>query len=366
MQRSIDPSRRLATYANDERMENALVAPATLKDVARMASVSPRTVSNVVNGHDQVSEAMRAKVQRAIDDLGYRPNVTARNLRKGRTGILSFVLPEIDVPYFAELARAMIEAAARRGYRIMLEQTDGELGRERELLAGSSATMLFDGVIFSPVEMADRELRTLGHSRPLLLLGEHTVGSTCDHVAIDNVQAARDATEHLISLGRNRIAAIGRQEHDTARLRTAGYASALRHGGFDIDEGLIIPTSRFHREDGAAAMRQLLTTDTAPDAVFCYSDLLALGAMRVALESGLRIPQDIAFVGVDDIEDGRYSTPTLTTIAPDKVFIATQAVDRIIDRIEDPGVATADVVALHRLEVRESTVGIQNLRVAVS
>lgn len=329
----------------------------TLKDVARRAGVSPRTVSNVVNGHQQVSTAMRSRVQKAIDDLGYRPNVTARNLRSGRTGILSFVLPEIDVPYFAELARVMIDAAAARGYRIMLEQTDGDPARERELLSGTGASMLFDGVIFSPVELANGELRALRRDRPMVLLGEHTAGSHCDHVAIDNVRAAQEATDHLISLGRERIAAIGRQEHDTSRLRTAGYMAALRRAGMTVDDALIAAAPRFHRADGAAAMARLLAGPTPPDAVFCYSDLLALGAIRAVRDAGLRVPHDVAIVGVDDIEDGRYSSPTLTTIAPDKQFIATTSVGRVIDRIEDEALPTTEIVAPHQLVVRESTSG---------
>src|SRR3954447_17767893 len=125
--------------------------PATLRDVADRARVSVRTVSNVVSGYEHVSAKMRERVQQAIDELGYRPNPVARTLRTGRTGVLALVVPEIDVPYFAELAREVITAAADVGYRVMIDQTGRDHGRERELLTGGDRGMLFAGVLFSPL-----------------------------------------------------------------------------------------------------------------------------------------------------------------------------------------------------------------------
>lgn len=331
--------------------------PATLRDVARRAGVSVRSVSNVVNGHHQVSTEMRTRVQRAIDELDYRPNVLARNLRQGKTGIISLVLPELDVPYFAELARLVIDVASERGYRVLVEQTGGEIERERELLVQGSATAVFDGVIFSPVELGHTELRTLRDDRPLVLLGERQGGGNHDHLAIDNVSAAMDATTHLIDIGRRRIAAIGDQEHDTARLRTVGYRTAHRRAGLSVDDSLIVPTHRFHRVDGAAAVRSLLALAEPPDAVFCYADPMALGAIRAIRDAGLQVPDDIAVVGIDDIDDGAFAVPSLTTIAPDKRFIATRAVERLVARIADPELAAEEIIAPHRLVVRESTGG---------
>lgn len=335
--------------------------PATLRDVAEHAGVSVRTVSNVVAGYEHVSTAMRERVQRAIQDLDYRPNPVARTLRTGRTGVLALVVPEIDVPYFADLARQVIEAAAAQGYRVMLEQTGHDHARERAVLTGDERTMLFDGVLFTPlVTPAELAEMTPGPGLPLVLLGEYTFDGRFDHVAIDNVRAAHDATAHLASLGRRRIAAIGSQpaeEYATPRQRTLGYEHALLEADLPVDPALRRPAPRYRRSEGYRAALDLLEQPTPPDAIFCFSDLLAMGAMRAAVDAGLRVPDDVAIVGIDDIEEGRYSSPSLTSVSLDTPFIAAAAVDRIVTRISEPETPPIEVVAPHQLIVRESTAG---------
>ncbi|ADB31456.1 transcriptional regulator, LacI family [Kribbella flavida DSM 17836] len=331
---------------------------ATLRDVAERAGVSIRTVSNVVNGYAAVSGAMRARVEVALAELDYRPNLVARNLKQGRTGLIALAVPELDVPYFAELARAVITSARQRGFAVMIEQTDGEPDRELELLDRGSRTALFDGLLFSPIAVTAEQLRDRSNQVPLVLLGEHLAAPSYHHVAIDNVAAAREATEHLIALGRRRIAAIGDQPYDTgetAQLRTAGYRQALRRAGLEYDERLVVPTERFHRRLGAQAMTQLLALPEPPDAVFCYNDLLALGAIHALHRAGVRIPEDVAVVGFDDIEEGQFSTPTLSTIAPDKIRIAELAVDRLLDAIAGRPAGLCSTTAPYRLTRREST-----------
>lgn len=336
---------------------------ATLRDVALRAGVAIRTVSNVVNGYAPVAEHTRARVQAAIDEFDYQPNLLARSLKQGRSHIIALVVPELDVAYFAELARMVIAEAAARGYTVIIEQTDGDGQQERELLMQNPRVLPFDGVILSPVAISHADLANRASAVPLVLIGERVYDGTLDHVSIDNITAAREATDHLLALGRRRIAAIGDQPYDTgetAQLRTLGYRQAHANAGLAVDESLVIRTARFHRGEGASAMEQLLAQPEPPDAVFCYSDLLALGALRVALSRGVRVPEDIAIVGFDDIEDGRYSTPTLTTVAPDKAEIAGRAVERVIARIESADTRDPqEIRASHRLVVRETTVGAQ-------
>lgn len=328
----------------------------SLREVAAYAGVSVRTVSNVANGYIHVAPATRARVQAAIDELGYRPNTTARQLRRGTTETVSLVVPEISSPYFAELASHMVRLAEERGWSLHIDQTDGDPERERRLVAGPSGRAV-DGVICSPWAVGPDELASLSVG-PLVLLGER--GGALDHVAIDNVAAATTATAHLIGLGRRHLAAIGTQPHlenETARLRLEGFRTALGAAGRSAPESLVQPVTRLHRPDGAAAMARLLDGPEPVDAVFCFTDELALGAVRTLADRGLRVPQDVAVVGFDDIEDGRYSTPRLTTIAPDKVEIARLALDRLARRIAEPEAAATDLVAGHRLVVRESTAG---------
>ncbi|MEV5147157.1 LacI family DNA-binding transcriptional regulator [Streptomyces sp. NPDC052727] len=337
---------------------------ASLKDVAALAGVSVKTVSNVVNGYTYVAPPTREKVERALAELDYRPNLSARNLRQGRTGVIALALPELDAPYFAELTRFVIDAAAERGWTVIIEQTDGRPERERQVLEGIRAQRI-DGLIFSPIAVGREELADRDAGTALVLLGERVIDGPTHHVAIDNQRAAREVTEHLLSLGHTRIAAIGRQTNpsaDTARLRLAGYKEALRAAGLPYDEALTPPTDSYHRSDGAEAMARLLALDEPPQAVFCFNDLLALGAQRTALARGLRVPRDVAVAGFDDIEDGRYSTPTLTTVSPDKEQIARVAVEMLQQQIHGaPRGATRpgprEVTAGHRLLVRESTAG---------
>ncbi|PZF83887.1 LacI family DNA-binding transcriptional regulator [Jiangella anatolica] len=331
----------------------------TVKDVARLAKVSPRTVSNVVNDYTHVSADVRRRVLAAIDELGYRPNLVARNLRTGRTGLLALIVPEIDVPYFSELARAVIDVASAHGYRVMIDQTGHDHERERQLLTGSDRTMLFDGILFSPLVTQD-EIDGIDAATvlPMILLGEHTFTGRFDHIAIDNERAAHEATTHLVATGRRRIAAVGvqpRETYRTPRQRTAGYLRALADAGLQPDDDLVVPAAQYHRRNGYDAARRLLTLDTPPDAIFCYSDLLAMGAMRAVQDAGRRIPDDVAIVGIDDIEEGRYAIPSLSTVALDKDVIATKALEQLVRRIEEPDRPATQIVVPHTLIERDST-----------
>ena len=332
---------------------------ATLRDVALLAGVSPRTVSNVVNGYANVTPGTRAKVEKAIQELDYRPNLLARNLANGRSGQLAVVLPYLDTPYFSELLQAIIPRARERGFNVVIDQTDGDPLHEAELIRRRPRGFAYDGMIFSPLGLAQGDLAMRDPDLPLVVLGERESDGHFDHVGIDDVAASREAVSHLIELGHKRIAAIGDQPYRTgeaAQRRTRGYRLAHQEAGLDVDESLVIPTPRFNRKDGAEAMSALLDRDEPPTAVFAYSDLVALGAVRTVLQRGLRVPDDVAIIGYDDIEDGRYSTPTISTIAPDKASIAAAAVERLTARIESgqpmPG---RDVRAPYTLIAREST-----------
>ncbi|MFC0007238.1 LacI family DNA-binding transcriptional regulator [Micromonospora siamensis] len=328
-----------------------------LKDVAERAGVSVKTVSNVVNGYLHVKPDTRARVEEAIAELNYRPNLSARNLRKGRTGVIALAVPELDIPYFAELARHVVAAAADHGWTVLIDQTGGRREQERVAAAGIGDHMI-DGLIFSPLALTADDLAGLD-GLPTVLLGERVDHGPADHVAIDNVTAAREMTAHLIGLGRRRIAAIGAQrtpEGASARLRLAGYTTALAEAGIDYDERLVAPASVWHRADGAAAMRQLLASGVRPDAVFCFNDTLALGALRALHEAGLKVPDDVAVAGFDDIEDGRFSVPTLTTVSPDKEQIARLAVELLAGRLAtDREAPPRELTAPHHLTPREST-----------
>ncbi|WP_157245004.1 LacI family DNA-binding transcriptional regulator [Nonomuraea typhae] len=328
-----------------------------LKDVAEHAGVSIKTVSNVVNGYPHVRPDTRARVEAAIAELRYQPNLSARNLRSGRSGVIALAVPDLSIPYFSELATKVIEVADLRGWTVLIDQTQGERDKEQLVMSGIRA-QLIDGLLFSPLALTPEDVRARTDQTPMVLLGERVGGGTLDHIAVDNVAAAHLATTHLIGLGRRRIAAIGAQRAAraaTAEQRLRGFRQALSDAG--MSEHAVAGVSDYHRADGAEAMARLLT-HTPPDAVFCFNDTLALGALRTLLSRGVRVPQDVALIGFDDIEDGRFSTPTLTTIAPDKTHIAEAAVGLLAARLAATGPEPPqDLCAPHRLIVRESTAG---------
>ena len=331
-----------------------------MKEVATRAGVSVKTVSNVVNGYVHVSPTTRERVQRAIDEMGYRPNLSARSLRSGRTGIIAVALPRLDEPYFAELAAAVIAVADQRGCTVLVEQTDGL--RERELLAVAGIRPdLIDGLILSPLALGAVDLLApAGATTPLVLLGERISDTSFDHVAIDNVAAARTATEHLLALGRTRIAAIGTMSSvaaQTARLRLTGFLAALEDAGRAVRDEHVQEVEAFQRIDGARAMERLLDLSSPPDAVYCFNDLLALGALHTLHRRGVRVPEDVALIGTDDIAEARFSTPRLSTVAQDQVEIATHAVDALLHRLgEGADEPPREVTVGFELRARESTV----------
>ncbi|ROQ60191.1 LacI family transcriptional regulator [Streptomyces sp. 840.1] len=330
-----------------------------LKDVAALAGVSTRTVSNVVSGSGAVANETRARVQAALDELGYRPNVAARNLRAGRTGLIGLVIPELHSPYFGELAGLIVEAAQQRSWTVVIDQTFGDREAERRLLEGAG-DRLVDGLIISPWSLGPEELTGRSREVPVVLLGEQEAHGVADRVAVDSVLAADEATTHLLRSGRRRIAAIGVQPHlrnETARQRLAGYRQALHRAGLKPDPTLERPVTTLHRKDGAEAMTALLKAGQRPDGVFAFSDELALGALHAAVTRGVRVPQDIAVVGFDGIEDGRYANPPLTTVVPDKRQIAERALQCLADRIYSPAstVPPLDIVISHQLDRRASS-----------
>jgi DNA-binding LacI/PurR family transcriptional regulator len=339
--------------------------PVTLKDVALRAGVSVRTVSNVVNDYPYVTPEMRERVKAAIEELHYQPNLSARYLRRGRSGILAYAIPDLSNAYFSDIGSAVVAAAATHSYTVLVDQTLARRASERDVIQGLTPHLI-DGVILSPLALEPEDLQPTKGTIPIVLLGDRIYDVPYDHVTYDNIATAYMATQHLISLGRRRIAAIGVQELDsrateTANLRLRGYTEAMTANGLLVDPSLIIRgIPCYSRSNGARSMRQLLALDAPPDAVFCFNDLLALGVIRAIHDAGYRVPEDIAVVGFDDLEDGRYSIPSLTTISPDKEKIGDLAVAFLLGRINGTRTGSPERVEVPcRLIIRESTLGRQ-------
>ena len=331
---------------------------ARLRDVAERAGVSVKTASNVLNHHPHVKDSTRQRVEAAMAELHYRPNLSARSLKHGRAGFLALAVPVMDSPYFAELAARITEEAAALGFIVLLDVTGGDADAERVVLEGMRSHVI-DGVIFSPLALSADEISQRADSLPMVLLGERPVPTGFDHIAVDSVAAARAATEHLVASGRRRIAAVGRESiKGTASARLRGYRQALKAAGLPYDTDLVIGVPHFERADGHAAMRQLLSLPEPPDAVFCFNDHMAIGALRACVEAGVSVPDEIAIVGFDDIAETRYCNPTITTISPDLTGLARAALQLLTRRIDGDTGPAEEVEVAWTLEARETTLGV--------
>ena len=337
-------------------LDGTNMARVRLIDVAELAGVSMKTVSNVVHSYPHVAPALREKVQAAIDQLGYRPNLTARRLATGKTGMIALAIPEIDHPYFSELSRQMAEEATRRGYRVIIEQTLSDPDLERAVLSDREAGLV-DGVIFHPVRMGTLDIAKLDAGTPLVLLGEAAMPVMTDHVMIDNVSAALDATRHLLASGCRRIAFLGVIAADitgSTSQRLLGYQQGLLEAGIRLDPELVFTALEFTAEAGLRSVTDAIERGVRFDGVVCRDDRFAIGALKALHDSGRSVPEDVAVVGWDNTFLAAYTSPTLTSVAPKKTALVAAAFDLLEERIGGYRGVGRHVIVGHSLEVRES------------
>lgn len=336
-------------------MNNEHRSPVTISDVARAAGVSTASVSSVINGRARVSATTKERILAAINELGYQINPTARMLRAGRTDAIGLVVPELNQPYFGQLATHLADQLGPMGKHLVVQRSGGS--REQELAAASFARLrMYDGVIISVVGLDPQELERLGFSTPVVLIGERSGEQRFDHIAMDNQGGAATAVRHLVERDARRIALLGGDLHggiDMSTLRTAGYVAELRACGLEVDERLVVPMPLFDRESGRRAVHSLAADGVLFDAVFAMTDVVALGALRALSELGLRVPEDVQVVGFDNITESAYSTPALTSIDPNKPEIARTALSLLMERIDSERAANPGDL---RLEPREIVV----------
>ncbi|KUN57387.1 LacI family transcriptional regulator [Streptomyces canus] len=317
------------------------------------------TVSNVINDHPNVRPSTREKVLEAMARLDYRVNLAARNLRKGRTGVIGLAVPEVNSPYYGRLAAGIIAAAERRNLRVGIEQT---ASRENELDALSlSRNHQYDGLILTAAGMSQADSERLKVDHPVVVLGDRIFGGPVDHVAMPNLEAARAATRHLVERGCRRIAILcgAVEEVDTSSLRLTGYRQALEAAGLPSDPTLIQQVGRFGMREGAQRARVMARSGLDFDGVFCITDSLAMGVLRGLADAGIQVPEQVKVIGFDNVSESEFFIPSLSTVDPDHDGMAERAVDLLTRRIEQiqPSTGHRDLVGDFSLVVRESTGG---------
>lgn len=330
----------------------------SVADVAAIAGVSIRTVSNVVNDYAHVSISTRRKVEEAIRQTGYRPNISAKRLRQGRTGTIGLAVPNMGWPYFGEIAHLVQIEAQKRDYSVLVAETQGSLTREISVLQNFDSGIV-DGFIFSPQVASPEDLTALDLRVPMALLGERIRDAGLLHVAIDNERAAMAVADHLIEAGARSFAVLGTLDPLTGAgpgpERMKGFSGALESAGLPSSAWVGLEVSPWTYEGSYHSMLSYLQEHSTPDAVFAMNDILASAAIRALRDVGADVPLDVLVAGWDDVDISRYFLPSLTTIRPDKEALVAAAISGLINRIEGEDEGAVEVEIPFELVVREST-----------
>ena len=313
------------------------MADLTLEDIAKQAGVSRSTVSRVINNHPNVSEKVRKRVLEVIQSTGYHPNIAARTLALQRSWMIGLVVPRsvssfFTDPYFPRLTRGIAKGCNQHDYTLGLFLV-GTKEDEEKILPRVSRSGLLDGILVQAGHHGDQVIDRLVQSTiPLVMVGRPFQPEGISYIDVDNIEGAYNAVSHLIRLGYERIGTItGPSESTVGVDRMEGYRKALTERDRVVDDSLVAEGD-FTEEGGYYSMQRLLPT--RPDAIFAASDIMAVGAMRAAQEAGIHVPDDIAFVGFDDVPLVNHRDPKLTTIRQPVYQFGYSAVEILIDLIE--------------------------------
>lgn len=327
----------------------------TLKDVAAEAGVSLGMASRVLSDYGYYSDETKLRVRKAARLLGYRPNHLARALRSGRSKAIGVVVSNILAFHWTTFVNAMEVAAASRGYQVLLGSTGDDPTAERNYLRTLQERNV-DGIVVSPTSANEDLIQELiADGLPVVLIENHSEILKAPRINIDDRAASREAVEHLIDLGHERIAVIGSAtDVPCSRARIAGYRVAMEGAGLPIDPRFV-RNGDFYIAGGLRHGRELLSLPDRPTAIFAGSDLQALGVYKAARELGLEVPRDVSVVGYDDLDAATWVDPELTTVEQPLMEMGEQATRLVLalSRGERPSSTRMDLAV--SLVVRQST-----------
>jgi LacI family transcriptional regulator len=327
-----------------------------MRDVAKKAGVSIKTVSRAVNGEGEISEITRQRVLAVIDELGYRPNRVARGLVTQRTLTAALVVGDITNPYFPEIARGVQDVAQAHGYNLFLCNTDGDLHQEQSALQ-SLADHLVDGIIIYPSYDSQQGLIAFaGQFQPLVVINLAFEHPGVGHIFVDNYRGIKLAVDYLVGKGHTNIAMLtGVQNPSQDRVRRIqSFRDTLKAHSLPVTPEWIVPCAEPSFECGYDSAKQLLQHHRQVTAIVAYNDLLALGAIRACHELGLRIPADCAIIGFDNIQWAATSIPALTSVHIDKYGLGQQAMNRLLEMLNNPDKQFPPIRMDVELVIRES------------
>lgn len=328
----------------------------TLKDIAEYSGVSMMTVSRVINNSGYVSDRTRKKVEAAIKELDYRPNLMARSLINRKSSFVYVIVPDISNPFYAELTKGVEHVALRFGYHIML--SSGHWDEELEAAHIETARgRMAEAVILVLPKMSEKRIAEYQKDTNLVVVDKHIRSRNIDSVYIQQDKGAAAAVQHLIDLGHRRIAFLsGSRRIYNSLSRRRGYETALDSNGVPRDPRLVIPGD-FSFESGLRAFDHImkLSRKIRPTALFAASDLMALGVMRGASQNHFRIPQDLSLVGFDDINLSSITNPPLTTVRHPFIEMGEEAMRHVLRKLDLAFDGKESANLENRLIIRETT-----------
>ncbi len=334
---------------------NKEVAAATMKDVAEKANVSTATVSRALMNPDKVSQSTRNKVEKAALEVGYFPQALGRSSKRNESRTILVIVPDICDPFFSEIIRGIEVTAAAQGYLVLIGDCAHQNQQEKTFI-DLIITKQIDGMLLLgsrlPFDASIEEQRNLP---PMVMANEFAPELELPTVHIDNLTAAFNAVNFLHELGHQRIGCIaGPEEMPLCHYRLQGYVQALRRSGITVDPHYIA-RGNFTYEAGANALEQLLALPQPPTAVFCHSDIMALGALSLAKRRGLKVPDDLSIIGFDNISLAEFCDPPLTTVSQPRFAIGREAMLLLLDQLSGQNVSSGSRLLDCELIVRGST-----------
>ncbi len=330
-----------------------------MKDIANELGLSIVTISKVLRDHPDISPETRERVLKHVRARDYQPNMLARSLVTGRSFLVGLIVPDLLHPFFAEIAKSLSRSIRGAGYSLLISSSEEDPELEAQELRQMLARKI-DGIVVASTASSGRAFDRAREEKQPVLLVDRTFGNTADtFVGVDDVACGRLATEHLIEMGCRRIAHISGRENSTGSQRLDGFRETLQRHGLHFGEDQVVHRSNVDVESktqGAEAARLLLSSKTRPDGIFCYNDPLAIGAMRVIREHGLRVPEDIALVGCGNLHYDDALLVPLSSIDQQTKSIGEQAGSLILDMITKKGARKPEQVVLQpSLVVRASS-----------
>jgi len=326
----------------------------TIKDIAKKADVSVTTVSRVLNNKPDVGDDTRARILRLIEDMNYNPNSVARGLVMQKTHTIGLIIPDISNPFFPQIARAIEDKAQEHGYSVIFFNTDNHLEREKKAVELFKSKQV-DGLIVSLSLGNEEILKELKASNyPVVQIDRSVLNDSYPLVSIDNKNSSYQMVEYMLKKGYRKIAHIsGDLNTTTARERLEGYKKAISDYGIEINEDYIIEGD-YTQHSGFEAVKKLLKLKDSPTAVFAANDLSAAGVYKALFAADLKIPEDMAVAGHDDIGIASLLRPELTTMRQPKYSLGERAVSVLLKMINNSGTECEDQILKTNLIIRES------------